>query len=225
MNKSKVNFENIIKKSISGEDSIRYLKSVKYRENFIDNYKFFKSDGNLNIYIDFIENTNISMKGQRIDSAISLAEILDYTSDNLNSLIEDVLNSKRHFFLKLTCLDYLLWVSNIIDKTFYDTINIKFFKKDNPFLKLQANVNLLIRGNDLQIEKNSLNVLKKAPYPNIFYRFFNAIELIVFYFEIPIKKKIIKQIINLINERNFSKNVKKSFQDISFSILNSNLLD
>ncbi|MBB2950908.1 hypothetical protein FHR29_001640 [Sphingobacterium sp. JUb56] len=60
-----------------------------------------------------------------------------------------------------------------IDHSTYMMLNKRFKNNLNEFLKLHANINLLITEN--KPEQYVIQIIKSAHYPDIFYRFFNSI--------------------------------------------------
>jgi len=190
------------------------------RSDFIENYTFFKTDGHTKIYKDFIDKTDIGKKNDRISEAIELAENIDYCSKKLISLIRRVLFSRKNFFLKLTSLDYQLSQSHKINGTTYIMLNNKHNHSKNEFLKLQSNINLLVTENSDKSQKHIIKVLKKAPYPNIFYRFFNAIEYNIETFKKHINSQLLQEVMQIAESKNFSPESKEEIKRITTILIN-----
>jgi hypothetical protein len=195
------------------------LSTDVYRGNFINNYAFFKTDGHINIYKDFIDNTNIHTRNDRIDDTIVLADNIGYCSKKLLSLVEQVLFSRKNFFLKLTCLDYLLGQNDKIDDVMYYTLNERYIHNKNEFLKLQANVNLLKTGDKVESKKHIIRVLKKAPYPSVFYRFFNSIEYNIDTFKDHIDAQFLEEVVQIAESKDFPLENKEEIKRIARGLM------
>ncbi len=218
MKLKQIDFDSI-KKPFSKQEVLSVLSSNIYRSDFINNYTFFETDGHIKLYIDFIEATNIKHSSNRIDDAVMLADSLSYYSKSFFVVIEGILSSRRNAFLKLTCLDYVLSQNKRISKNAYLMLNEKYSISKNDFLKIQSNINLLLTKRNITSQKSIIEVLKRAPYPNIFYRFFNSINYNFLSFNNQISKKFIQDIQKIGMQGDFSKENKNEIKKISSALL------
>lgn len=215
--KKMIDIDLIVRKPISEEDLIRLLSKSSYRNEFINEYTFFKTDGHSKIYQNFIESTDFSKNNDRIEDAIVLADSIDYFSNSVLDLIRNILFSRKNYFLKLTCLDYTLSQNEKIDRSIYVILNERYKNNKNEFLKLQANINLLIIED--KSKKSIIKVLKLASYPNIFFRFFNSISFNISSFKNHVDSVLIHKIVEIFESHDFSIENRDYVREISLKII------
>lgn len=213
-----IDIDLIVRKPISEKELIAILSKPIYRSDFINEYPFFRTDGHTKIYQDFIDKTDFRKNNERLDDAIVLADSIDYYSIHLLNLIKEILFSKKNFVIKLTCLDYLLSQHEKIDNSTYIILNNRYKNNSNEFLNLQANINLLLTEN--KSEKSILKVLNSAPYPNIFYRFFNSISFNTSSFKNHINIQLIYDVLKVFESRNFSEGNWNDIKRMSKMVIN-----
>ena len=188
----------------SSAEVLRVMRNKPERKVFINSYKYFKKDKNDNVYYSFIESVSINDDSETIEDAVYLSDTLGYYSVGILKLVKLVLKSKRNFFLKLTCLDFIHSNYLKIGKTEYSDINESLRTNKNLFIKLQANVNLLLNSSNEKYRKSILTILSSSEYPNIFYRFLNMVDS-----NIPQYSKTV--------DVDFLKSVEKEFKCLDFS--------
>ena len=99
----------------------RILASAYDRALFVQEYRYFGRDSNDKLYktfiLDALKNGN---NADLISDVIYMAIEIDFFSKPLQSEIEKILFSRRHYLIKLSCLDYLTHFKNkITNKDFY----------------------------------------------------------------------------------------------------------
>lgn len=207
-----IDIEQVVRNPISEQELNTILSKPSYRSDFINKYTFFKVDGHMKIYKNFIDQVDFKNNNETLDDAIVLADSIDYCSGHLLNLIKGILFSKKNYFIKLSCLDYLLSQNGKIDHSTYMMLNERFKNNLNEFLKLQANINLLITEN--KSEQSVIRIVKSAHYPDIFYRFFNSISFNSSSFKNHLNSDLIYSVYRIFESHNFPQATKSEIKRI-----------
>lgn len=193
-------------KPLSLFEANKLLADSSLRNDFLANYSFFLDDKNLSLYKKFIEDNIKSLDDDLMIDVLQLAENISYFSKDLLERIEEILNTKKGFFIRLYCLDYLLSQIKWIDKSSFIALNKKVIDSKNEILKLQSNLNYWVVDNDGVSRKNILKLLKNTTYSNLFYRFFNTLKYNQDLFSSKIDSSFLESISLIVIEKEFSVN-------------------
>lgn len=193
-------------KPLSSFEANKLLADSSLRNDFLADYSFFLDDKNLSLYKKFVEDNIKSLNDDLMIDVLQLAENISYFSKDLLERIEEILNTKKGFLIRLYCLDYLLSQIKWIDKPSFIALNKKVIDSKNEFLKLQSNLNYWVVDNDGVSRKNILKLLKNTTYSNLFYRFFNVLKYNQDLFSSLIDSSFLESIGLIIIEKEFSVN-------------------
>jgi len=162
-----------LERKVSKEELQVIFKRNIDRSIFIADYPYFNNDGNRDFYVDFICKNINNSKYKLQEDAIELS----ITIHNFNLMYLDTIGkivySRRGWWIKLLCLD---WLYNFTDdiplQTFYE-LNGYLTKSNNERLKIQGILNLLLLDKNNKLIKKLLILLHKSDDHIVFYRLIN----------------------------------------------------
>src|SRR5258706_7333142 len=141
-----MDFEKMMLKPVSKEQVSKILSSSFDRSVFLNEYKYFKNDGNSALYRNFILET-LSKKDTNVNlttDVVYLAIEIDFHSKELFEIVLQMLSSKKGYLVKLSCLDYINHFKNKIPKATLLEVNTGMLKRTrNILLKVQSLTNLI----------------------------------------------------------------------------------
>jgi len=201
-----MNYQEIIDKPVSKLTADKILSMPFERSIFLNEYRYFRNDGNKSTYKDFISKV---LNRKRVDSdllsdVIYLAIDIKFYSRELLDEISKMLLSKKDYLIRLACLDYLNSFRRNIDKSVYLRLNQGIFRSSkNTLLRLQSLINLMSLDRDKYFPLLS-SILEKETMPTVFYRLINGLKA----GNIKLKSEEKRVIIQMIKENSFDRKVK-----------------
>lgn len=161
-------------KPLGREAVTQILSNSVDRIYFLRDYKFFGRDNNSDQYTRYVLTIIKSERNLDIVSdALLLAIKVGRFSESLLTQVRVILRSRRHYLVKLGCLDFLFAFKNRISRTSFYQLNEEIRKKSkNNLLVIQATLNLMSLNVDLV--DDLFTTLKKSQSPTEFYRVVNG---------------------------------------------------
>lgn len=183
---------------ISEQELIRIFEDNNARSIFINDYDFFGLDENDSFYLQFI-NENISNKKSKLqEDAIELSIAADIFNETYFNIIRKVVFSRRTYWIKLLCLDWLNVFADRIPKSDFLKINERAAKENNDLLRLQANINILSLFYEAGIIENIIDLLCQTRNSAVFYRFINHLN--TFDIKTLLSEEQLKRILTIVNK-------------------------
>lgn len=147
------------------------------RSIFISEYPYFGQDGNGAFYADFIEKNIVKYKSGVFEDVLELSIVTKFYSNSILKEVENVVYSRKHENVKLTCLDWMFCFFRNIPKEEFNKINnygIEHFSSN--LLKVQCVLNLTLIDFNKNLFKYLVRLLTRNDKAYAFYRVLNALE-------------------------------------------------
>jgi len=182
---------------VSNENLLLIFKDSEERSIFIHTYPYFGDDNNNEFYQAFINANILSKNAKKQEDAIELSLVTAYFKPLYLEVIAFIIYSRKTFWIKLLCLDWLFEFSGMIPGETYRSLNIHASKANNELLKLQSLANLLLSGQSEDLTKQLSKLLTHSKNPAVFYRLAHGLTDVLVN---NISKKAIEEFIPMINE-------------------------
>jgi hypothetical protein len=206
--------EEYLEHRVSKEELQAIFKSDIDRSIFITDYPYFEDDKSTDFYIDFINENIVNSKYKIQEDAIELSIAIHYFKMTYLDVISSIIYSRRGWWIKLLCLD---WLANFFDdvpsQTFFE-LNKYLTKSNNERLKIQGMLNLLLLNKNPKLVEKLLILLKKSNDHVLFYRVVNYKNI-----DEILTKEMIKNIVDIIRTNTGLSQSQKSELTERFSIM------
>lgn len=217
---SKIKYEEVIDlfdRPLNSKNVNPVLKS-EYLDLFISEYNFFGQDGNDIFYKKYIlDNIVYNYKSQiNFSNALILAQKNNFFIEEKLRILVAILNSRKSYFVKLSCFDYFNYFFSEIEKQLYLETSIGVESRtSNEMVLFQARINLLLSDYSFY-SSQILRKLIKCDIPSFFYRL-NSNFLNYKHFEFAENKHFFNTVSKIISESNFRIEVQNSLlEDIVY---------
>jgi hypothetical protein len=163
---------------------------------------------------DFVSIIRILSTKKELNSiqATNLFELsisLNYFNSDALDQAENVLKSRKNYFIKLEALDFLLTFIKKIKKEKFISLNSYIIAtSQNSLLIFQANLNLSYYNRNHLTE--IINIIQKEPYPSLFYRGINSIQNSDLIVKIP--TSWLDDLSKIMMKKNYNEDVKSELR-------------